>query len=149
MSSLSLTAPAADAWVIDASVSLAWLFEDEGTEFTEAALAGLAVTPGWVPALWTLECVNVLAQAQRRGRLTAAKRQALVASAMSLPLNLDTEQVAMNRIDALVDQFGLSAYDAAYLELAMRRSMGLISLDSKLVRAARAAGVPVLSAAGS
>jgi predicted nucleic acid-binding protein len=134
------------SFVVDASVSLAWLFEDEATPFTEAALDRVAQGPVWVPSLWTLECVNVLLSAQRRARISAAKREMLLERAIALPLNVDRTAVAMERIDALAARYGLSAYDAAYLELAIRLSVPLVTLDARLAKAARACGVEVHTA---
>jgi predicted nucleic acid-binding protein len=133
--------PADGGFVVDASVSLAWFFEDEASEFTERALDRLASERAWVPALWTLECANVLASAHRRGRIDAARRHALAERATRLPLRVDREPVTVAEIDGLAARFGLSAYDAAYLELAVRRSLALLTLDARLAAAASAAGL--------
>lgn len=138
----------AHVFAVDASVTLAWLFEDEATPFTESILDRLVYAQAWVPALWALECVNVLAGAQRRGRIDASRRAALLERALALPLLMDREPVGMRAIDALSSEFELTAYDAAYLELAMRRGLTLATLDRDLIRAARRAGVPVETAAG-
>ena len=136
----------AHVFAVDASVTLAWLFEDEATPFTESILDRLVYAQAWVPALWALECVNVLAGAQRRGRMDASMRTALLERALALPLLMDREPVGMRAIDALSSEFELTAYDAAYLELAMRRGLTLVTLDRDLIRAARRAGVPVETA---
>lgn len=135
-----------DGFVVDASVSLAWLFEDETTTFAEAALDRLSGAVGWVPALWTLECVNVLLVAQRRGRVDSRTRLVLLERAMALPLSIDREEVSMARIDSIAARHSLSAYDAAYLELSLRRSLPLVTLDARLAKAARASGVAVETA---
>lgn len=141
-----MTASAAGL-VVDASVSLAWFFEDEATEFTEQILDEIARTPAWVPSLWILESANVLATAERRRRISRLQRRRLVEQAMRLPVFVDREPVSVDTIDGLCETHGLSAYDAAYLELAMRRSLTLVTLDGELVAAARAAGHPFSTSA--
>jgi predicted nucleic acid-binding protein len=129
--------------VVDASVSLAWLFEDEASRFTESLLDRIVDSAGWVPVLWGMECINVLLSAQRRGRIDASQRLLLVERVSALPLRVDREPVDLRALDDLASRHGLSAYDAAYLELAARRALPLATLDKGLARAARAAGVAV------
>ncbi len=128
-------------FVVDASVSAAWFLPDEATPETEAALAATARSDVWVPALWVLEMVNLMHGAQRRRRITAAKREELVAAAAALRLIIDREPVGVAPLDAVAARFDLSAYDAAYLELAIRRGLPLATLDARMQRAARAAQV--------
>lgn len=94
-----------------------------------------------VPALWQLELCNLMLSAQRRRRITAAKRQELMAHAQALRLRVDREPVAMTTLDALATRHGLSAYDAAYLELALRRTLPLATLGEALQKAMADAGV--------
>ena len=129
------------AFVVDASVSAAWFLPDEATPFTEAALQATIDREVWVPALWLLETGNLLLSAQRRRRIAAAKRQELVSHAQALRLRVDREPVAMTALDALAARHALSAYDAAYLELALRRSLPLATLDAALLRAMAGEGV--------
>lgn len=128
--------------VVDASVSAAWLLPDEATPFTEAALQATVTAEVWVPAIWLLEIGNLLINAQRRKRIGEAKRRELVAAAAALRLRIDREPVSMVDLDALAARHGLSTYDAAYLELAMRRSLPLATLDAALIAALPEAGVP-------
>lgn len=130
------------AFVVDASVSAAWFLADEATSYTEAALEATADAEVWVPALWQLEVGNLLLGAQRRRRITEAKRRELVAAAAALRLRVDREPVSMVHLDELAATHGLSAYDAAYLELALRRRVALASLDQALIRAMAKVGVP-------
>jgi predicted nucleic acid-binding protein len=123
------------ALVVDASVAAAWLLHDEATDYTESALHATAVCEVWVPALWLLEVGNLLLSAQKRGRIDTAKRLALVQSAADLRLRVDREPVSMMQIDALATRHQLTAYDAAYLELAQRRRLPLATLDRALVAA--------------
>ena len=129
------------AFVVDASVSAAWFLPDEATPFTEAALQATIDRDVWVPALWLLETGNLLLSAQRRRRIAAAKRQELVSHAQALRLRVDREPVAMTALDALAARHALSAYDAAYLELALRRGLPLATLDAALLRAMAGEGV--------
>lgn len=123
------------AFVVDASVSAAWFLPDEATPYTEAALQATARDDVWVPALWLLEIGNLLLSAQRRKRITDSKRRELVATAGALRLRVDREPVAMPVLDALAARHRLSAYDAAYLELAVRRGLPLATLDAALLAA--------------
>ena len=127
--------------MVDASVSAAWFLPDDATPFTEAVLQATAQRPVWVPALWLLETGNLLLSAQRRRRIGDAKRRELVARAQALRLNVDREPVTMLVLDDLAAQHALSAYDAAYLELALRRKLPLATLDAALLKAMTATGV--------
>ena len=129
------------AVVVDASVAAAWFLPHEATPFTEAALHATASGDVWVPALWLLEIGNLFLSAQRRKRIDAPKRRELVAAASALRLRIDREPVAMADLDALAARHGLTTYDAAYLELALRRSLPLATLDKALLAALAAAGV--------
>ena len=127
--------------VVDASVSAAWFLPDEAAPLTEAALQATAIGDVWVPALWLLEMGNLLLSAQRRRRITDAKRRELVAAAALLRLRVDREPVSMLELDALTASHGLTAYDAAYLELALRRQLPLATQDATLLKAMAATGV--------
>lgn len=127
--------------VVDASVSAAWLLPDEATPYTEASLQATADREVWVPALWLLEMGNLLINAQRRKRINATQRRELVMAASALRLRVDREQVSMADLDEIAAAQGLSAYDAVYLELAVRRSLPMATLDAAMRKAAMAAGV--------
>jgi len=137
-----LTASTPAALVVDASVSAAWFLPDEATDYTEAVLAATALTEVWVPPLWLLEIGDLLLSAQRRRRIDDAKRRELVVAAAALRLRVDREPVPMVELDALAAGHALSAYDAAYLELALRRGLPLATQDAALRRAMATAGVP-------
>ena len=139
------TAPASAGWVIDASVTMPWFFADEATPFTERLLDSLSEQPLWAPTLWVLECTNVLQSAQRRRRIEAHRRAEIAAELSDLPVCLDPQTPDFVSLDRIAATHGLSAYDAAYLELALRRSLVLVSLDARLIAAAQALGHPVLS----
>ena len=132
-------------WVVDASVTMPWFFPDEATQFTEGLLDALGVQVLWAPTLWVLECTNVLQSAQRRRRIDADRRAQIAGELSELPVRLDPATPDFVSLDRLAATHGLSAYDAAYLELALRRSLVLVSLDARLIAAAKALGHPVLS----
>lgn len=143
----SSSGAASSGWVIDASVTMPWFFADEATPFTEGLLDTLGVQALWAPTLWVLECTNVLQSAQRRRRIDAHRRAEIASELSALPVRLDPEIPDFVSLDRLAAAHGLSAYDAAYLELALRRSLVLVSLDAQLVAAAKSLGHPVLNAA--
>jgi predicted nucleic acid-binding protein len=132
--------------VIDSSMTLAWYFEDERTAASIAVLNQVAEEDAIVPALWRLEVLNGLQVAVRRGRIDIAYRDASLADLQSLVIAIDpgTNRHAWSVTLRLCDRFGLAPYDAAYLELALRRRLPLATLDSELVRAARAQSVPLV-----
>ena len=141
------SAPVSAGWVIDASVTMPWFFADEATSFTEGLLDRLGEQVIWAPTLWVLECANVLQSAQRRRRIDPQRRAEIASELSALTVRLDSEIPEFVNLDRLAAAHGLSAYDAAYLELALRRSLRLVSLDARLIAAACALGHPVLSAA--
>ena len=137
-----MSSPAgAQAFVVDASVSAAWFLPHEATEQTEAMLHATATHEVWVPALWLLEVGNLLLSAQRRKRITADKRRELTAAAAALRVKVDREPVAITALDDIAASHGLTVYDAAYLELALRRGLPLATLDDALIAAMAKVGV--------
>ncbi|HSW07155.1 type II toxin-antitoxin system VapC family toxin [Aquabacterium sp.] len=133
--------PGTGAFVVDASVSAAWFLPDEATPATELALQATATHDVWVPGLWLLEVGNLLLSAQRRKRITAEKRRELAIAAAALRIRVDRESVAIDVLDDIAARHGLSAYDAAYLELALRRGLPLATQDEALRAAMSRAGV--------
>ena len=132
--------------VIDSSMTLAWYFEDERTAAGIAVLNRVAEAGAVVPALWRLEVLNGLQVAVRRGRINIAYRNASLTDLSSLVIAIDpgTNHQAWSATLQLYDRFGLTPYDAAYLELARRRRLPLATLDGELVRAAQAENVPLV-----
>jgi predicted nucleic acid-binding protein len=132
--------------VIDSSVALTWCFDDEASPQTDAFFERVRDEGAVVPALWHLELANVLLQAEKRGRIATgdvATRLELIAQ---LPIVTDheTSARAWREVIALARAQGLTAYDAAYLELAVRRGLPLSSRDAALKGAARRMGVAIL-----
>jgi len=134
--------------VVDASVALAWCFKDELTEATAQLREQLRTSVAAVPLLWFIEIANVLALAERRGRITVAESAQLIGLFETLDIEVDgeTASLAFTRILDLAREQGLTAYDAAYLELAMRLGVPLASKDRDLCDAAERVGVTAMRA---
>lgn len=134
--------------VIDASVALAWCFKDELNETVTRLLEELQGGTAAVPMLWPIEVSNVLALAERRGRISFAETAQLLALLSTLDIRVDTEapSLAFTRLLDLARAEKLTAYEASYLELAMRLGVPLASKDRNLCDAAERVGVAVLRA---
>lgn len=130
-------------FVLDASVTLSWCFDDERGDVAARFLDGLRASEAVVPALWLVELANGLVVAERRGRLTRAGSTRFLALVRELPIRIDqtdTAELAASVLD-LARDYELRAYDAAYLELALRLGQPLATLDRQLRTAADRAGV--------
>jgi predicted nucleic acid-binding protein len=134
------------AFVLDASIALAWCFADEATPATDALLDQLADEDAAAPALWRLEVANALAVAERRGRLSVAGLTRSVSLLQRLAVSIDSEGVerAFRELLELARAEQLSVYDAAYLELALRLGLPLASKDAKLRKAGAGLGLTLL-----
>jgi predicted nucleic acid-binding protein len=134
--------------VLDCSVTVTWCFEDEATPETDALLERVRDEGATVPMLWQLEVANVLLQAERRGRLSAADVRTRLELIGTLPITTDDETSlrALTEVLALARMENLTTYDAAYLELAMRRGLPLATQDTALRDAAARVGVKILPA---
>lgn len=133
-------------FVLDASVSLSWFFEDEDSDFARRVLRRLSTDTALVPSLWPIEVANVLVVAERRGRAGTAQVAAAIALSKNLPISVqdaDSELVFGAVLD-LARLQGLSANDAAYLDLAMREGLPLATQDAAMRAAAEAVGVPLV-----
>jgi predicted nucleic acid-binding protein len=131
-------------FVIDTSVAMAWCFEDEATDAADEVLDGLRVDQAVVPAIWPLEVANVLLVAERRGRLSEAQVSRFLELLAQLPIDVDESPADMAGIVAAGRRHTLSSYDASYLVLAERLGAALATLDQRLTKAARQAGVELL-----
>jgi predicted nucleic acid-binding protein len=131
--------------VVDSSALCALCFEDEATAASEELLQQLERGNVWAPGLLLWEVANVLLMAQRRGRLNQAQRVEALQLIESLGLSLDApaQAVVWHDVIQLADQTGLTSYDAAYLELAMRLGTPLASRDKELQRCCHQLGVPL------
>ena len=135
--------------VIDGSVSMAWWFDDEYDAYAEKVLDFLDEATAIVPAVWPLEVTNALLIGERRGRISPDDSGRVTELITELPIVVDEETHvrAMGAIMALGRNFRLTAYDASYLELAMRLGIPLATSDRALVQAARASGTALWRAA--
>ena len=132
-------------FVLDASVTLAWCFEDTASPVADHALVALeSGSEAGVPALWRLELANVLVIAERRKRLTEADTARFLTLIDGLPIQVVPEHGTTRSMVALARAHGLTAYDAAYLELALRSGLPLATLDTRLGSAARVAGIKLV-----
>ena len=135
-------------FVVDASVALCWCFEAQKTAYTEAVFDCLSRgDEALVPALWPLEVVNSLVVAVRQKGISAAQFEAFLQDLKDLPVVVDVEGLKRiySSIARLSQQHQLTAYDAAYLDLAAAEHLPLATLDNNLRSAAKRAGVKLLS----
>jgi len=125
---------------------MAWLFEDERTPAVMGLLQQAGEFGAVAPLLWPLEALNGLLVAQRRQRISAEKRAEYAGVLRRLPVVLDDELAdrIWDDVSRLAVRFGLTMYDATYLELALRRSLPLATLDRDLRRAGEAIGLELL-----
>jgi predicted nucleic acid-binding protein len=137
------------SFVIDNSIALAWCFEDEQTDGIMALLDRVAADGAVAPQLFPIEALNGLLTAERRGRIDSEARRRLGGFLRELPIDIDDETAGRvwNDTAGLARAHGLTAYDATYLELAMRLGLPLATSDAALIAAAGAAGVAVLPTA--
>lgn len=129
------------AFVLDNSVLCGWFIDNQATPYTEAIAAMLTHDSALAPALLQLELANVLRTACKRGRLVAQDARTVVDQIESLPIEIDRETPGAGAILSLALRYDLSSYDAAYLELALRKQLPIATQDAALSEAAWAAGV--------
>jgi predicted nucleic acid-binding protein len=132
--------------VLDSSVALAWVYREERNDAIAAVFEQVTEAGAWVPSLWRLEVANVLEMGVRRGRIDATFRDATLADFELLPIQSDseTERHAWRSTLRLAERHRLTVYDAAYLELALRRGLPLASLDRELRAAAEAENIALM-----
>jgi predicted nucleic acid-binding protein len=133
---------------LDASVAVAWCFDDESTPAAWALPDRLRTAPGHVPALWALEIGNILLGAERHRRITQARVVEFLGILGELDIRVDPEVPgrAFRDILPLARARRLTTYDATYLELAMRLGLPLATKDVALARAATALRIKTLAA---
>ncbi len=131
------------SFVLDCSVTMSWCFEDEADAYSDRVLDASRGARILVPAVWPLEVANVLAVAERRKRLAEADSTRFLELLASLPIR--SEETSFGRatgaILSLARELGLSSYNAAYLDLAMRSGVPLATRDRRLMAACRRSGV--------
>jgi predicted nucleic acid-binding protein len=128
---------------VDASVTSAWCFEDEATPSTDGVLEAVVRRGARVPALWLSEMANVLTSAERRGRVDSEQVSHFLEALMALPIEIDHPEPAflVTALARISRDERLTAYDAAYLELALRSGLPLATRDGALKAAAERLGV--------
>jgi len=135
-------------FVLDASLAVAWCFDDESTPAAWALLDGLRTAPGYVPAVWELEIGNILLAAEKRRRITQARAVEFLGILGELDIRVDPDLPGRGFRDVLplAREQRLTTYDVSYLELAMRLGLPLATKDSALARAAAALRIKRLAA---
>jgi len=136
------------SFVLDASVALLWLVPETnlaGVDYAAVTLKALKQSQAVVPSLFALEAANVVAKVESKGVVTEADSQRFIAliGRLNLVTNPATATHALGDTLNLARRYKLSAYDAAYLELAQRTGLPLATLDANLAKAATTAGVPI------
>ncbi len=131
-------------YVLDCSMTASWFFEDEFTALSRRTREQLAGGHALAPAIWPSEVGNTLLMAHRRNRLSAGDVLAFLDLVGELPVRVEDAPTwgRSREILALAREFGLTVYDATYLELARRHQVGLATLDKALRRGAAALGLP-------
>lgn len=134
------------AFVLDCSITMTWLFRDEATPKTAELLDRLAHEAALVPAWWSVEVTNVIALAERKGRITPAQVAAFLSDLGQLDIERDHDAPAraFSHLLPLCRAHQLTSYDAIYLDLAVRRGLPLATLDDPLRKAAKGYGVKLL-----
>ena len=136
--------PVLREFVLDGSLALAWYFKDEAVPYADAVAASFPIWRAAVPVIWPLEVANAVLMGERRARSTEAQAAKWFGYLGSLPISVDeaTNERAWTAVLSLGRAHGLSAYDAAYLELALRRGLPLATLDDQLKHVASGLGIP-------
>ncbi len=135
------------AFVVDASMAFAWVLPSQAFSRADTLLRRIEVgDEAMVPPLWFLEVANGLLVAERRKTIAASERRLALQRLSALGLTVDEANArdAFGQTSALAEQYGLSVYDAAYLELAIRRGLPLCTRDRALQSAAERSGIPRL-----
>lgn len=134
------------SFIVDTSVTMAWLFKDEFTPATQSLLTDLATKQAIVPSWWFVEVANVLAVAERTGRVSREQIANFIIVLQGANIALDDEAPgrAFSHLLPLCRSHNLTSYDAMYLDLAQRRNLPLATLDEPLRKVAKKAGVKLL-----
>lgn len=129
--------------VVDCSATAAWVLADEDSKYADVALEVVVQHGALAPALWWAEMRNVLLKSERHGRINPADTESALASLAELRIRLDHAPRGPEVL-RLARAYSLTAYDAVYLELAVREGRSLATLDRRLSRAAAAEGVETI-----
>jgi len=134
-------------FVLDASVTLTWCFDDEEALASTALLEKSEKEPVFVPQIWTIEVGNILVNAEKNKRISYAQMMEFLSILGNLNIRIDdkTSQYGFHEILSLAHSEKLTTYDATYLELAMRLGLPLATLDKQLKKAAINVGVQIIT----
>ena len=131
--------------VLDASTAMGWMVDTPPPRIALRAFRLLqSGTIGVIPELWYHEVSNALITAERRGRASAQLVSSHVSDIERLAAFLEVSPTTPSGLIAAARQSGLTAYDAAYFELALRRNLPLATLDDTMRAAAQKAGIELL-----
>lgn len=130
----------ANFFVLDCSVTMAWCFQDETSEYTEAVLESLETSNAIVPLIWQLEVSNVLLMAQNRKRINDNGIFHFLSLLEGLPITVDSSELTMKDTILLSQKYQLTAYDASYLNMCLYHNIPMATLDKKLEKAALSSG---------
>lgn len=133
-------------FVLDASVTLAWFFPDESSDYAVSILHRFKENSAIVPPIWPQEVANALVVGMRRSRISDEQVAVVVRLLQELPIEIDQPMITRTfdgAVSIAVKQ-GLSVYDASYLELAQRLQYPLATADAKLSLAARAVNIELV-----
>lgn len=132
------------SFVTDASVAIAWIHPAQATPETDSMLDRLAMGDSVVvPALWPLEVANAITVLRRRRKLTADEARSAIQIVRELPATIDHEAATMafTRLVDLASEHELTIYEAAYIELAIRKRLPLATNNAQMKQAAMRSGV--------
>jgi predicted nucleic acid-binding protein len=132
-------------FVVDASVVLAWSFDDEQSVYAETVVGRMLTEGGIAPAHWPLEVANAIRSAERRGRIASTDIPKVLALLQGLPVEIVPVELGTSL--GLLEMAGahdLSIYDAVYVELAAFRGLDLATIDERVAAACRTVGVPLI-----
>lgn len=131
-------------FILDCSFTMSWFFSDEADEDSTDFMTKLLAGKAFVPSIWLFEVVNVLLVNERRKRLKQSEADWILEKLSRLPIVVDNFKLDRVRLHSLARERGLSSYDAAYLELAVRLRLPLATRNRALRKAADAAGVELV-----
>jgi predicted nucleic acid-binding protein len=134
------------SFVLDNSVTMRWFFGDgkpQELAYAGRVLDALKKDSALVPVTWGLEVANVIAKAEAKTLVTEARSGAFLEMLEGIDIEVDTSTFAHALSDTLqlARRYKLSAYDASYLELALRKGVPLATLDVDLLTATKKVGV--------
>ncbi len=135
-------------FVLDNSVTMRWFFGDgkpDELHYAKNVLETMRNASAIVPAIWGLEVSNVIAKAESKGLVTEARSAVFLETLKELDIEADfqTHLRSLDDILNLARRYGLSSYDASYLELALRKNFPLATLDEDLIKSAEKAGIKI------